>query len=360
MIQSVTRKLAAVSIAAAAITLLTSQAGTAASCASPKQMDGFKTCADVAKAEQEGTFVLYTTDPEAGTAKLMAAFNQVFPKIKTSFVRLQAGALYAKLMAERQAKSFLVDAMQISDLGFVLDLQKRNGYMSYISPEMAAYKPEYKSKPEGYWTWGTIIMAGIAYNPKTVPAAEAPKSWKDVLDPKWAGQVSVKVSNSGLEHETWYELKRLYGDDYFKKLGELKPRAFDSYVQQYDRMVNGQDKIIHTAQYSGYLEFKAKGAPVEFVYPADGLPAGPETWGLIAEAPHPAAAQLFLDWFLSVRGQKAIGEALYLNSARADAPPPPGGVSVEKLKLLFPTDWADFISTRPAFAKMWDRMVGLK
>ena len=82
-------------------------------------------------------------------------------------------------------------------------------------------------------------MAGIAYNPKTVPADQAPKSWKDVLDPKWAGQVSVKVSNSGLEHETWYELKRLYGDDYLNKLGDLKPRAFDSYVQQYDRMVNG-------------------------------------------------------------------------------------------------------------------------
>jgi iron(III) transport system substrate-binding protein len=360
MMRSASWTLAATVAAAAAITLPIGRAAAAGGCANPTQMDGFKTCADLAKAEQEGAFVLYTTDPEAGTAKLLAAFNQGFPKIKTSFIRLQAGALFAKLMAERQAKSYLVDAMQISDLGFVLDLEKRKGYMQYVSPEMAAYKPEYKSNPEGYWTWGTIIMAGIAYNPKTVPADQAPKSWKDALDPKWAGEISVKVSNSGLQHETWYELRRIYGDEYFKKLGELKPRAFDSYVQQYDRMVNGQDKIIHTAQYSGYLEFKAKGAPVEFVYPADGLPAGPETWGLIAEAPHPNAAQLFLDWFLSVRGQKAVGDALFLNSARTDVEPPPGGVSVDKLKLLFPSDWADFIATRPAFAKEWDRMVGLK
>jgi iron(III) transport system substrate-binding protein len=360
MMRSASWTLAATVAAAAAITLPIGRAAAAGGCASPTQMDGFKTCADLAKAEQEGAFVLYTTDPEAGTAKLLAAFNQGFPKIKTSFIRLQAGALFAKLMAERQAKSYLVDAMQISDLGFVLDLEKRKGYMQYVSPEMAAYKPEYKSSPEGYWTWGTIIMAGIAYNPKTVPADQAPKSWQDALDPKWAGEISVKVSNSGLQHETWYELRRIYGDEYFKKLGELKPRAFDSYVQQYDRMVNGQDKIIHTAQYSGYLEFKAKGAPVEFVYPADGLPAGPETWGLIAEAPHPNAAQLFLDWFLSVRGQMAVGDALFLNSARADVEPPPGGVSVDKLKLLFPSDWADFIATRPAFAKEWDRMVGLK
>src|SRR6266852_8793954 len=227
--------------AAAAFALPLRQAAAAGACANPTQMDGFKTCADLAKAEQEGAFVLYTTDPEAGTAKLMASFNQAFPKIKTSFIRLQAGALFAKLMAERQARSYLVDAMQISDLGFVLELQKRNGYMNYISPEMAAYKADYKSKPEGFWTWGTVIMAGLAYNPKTVPADQAPTSWSDALDPKWAGEISVKVSNSGLQHVTWYELKRIYGDDYFKKLGELKPRAFDSYVQQYDRMVNGQE-----------------------------------------------------------------------------------------------------------------------
>lgn len=353
--------IAAIALAATLAAALPMQrANAAGACANPRQMDGFRTCADVDKAHQEGALVVYSTDPEAGTARLLAAFNELFPKIKTSFVRLQAGALYAKLMAERQAKSYLVDEIQISDMGFVLDLQKRNGYMHYISPEMAAFKPAYKSTPEGYWTWGTIIMAGIAYNPKTVPAEEAPKGWMDMLDPKWSGEVNVKVSNSGLQHEAWYELKRLYGDAYFKRFAELKPRAFDSYVQQYDRMVNGQDKVIHSAQYSGYLEFKAKGAPVEFIYPADGLPAGPEVWGAINEAPHPAAAQLFMDWLLSVRGQRALGLALHLNSARADVEPPPGGVTVDKLKLLFPADWEHFMATRKEFAREWDRLTGLR
>jgi iron(III) transport system substrate-binding protein len=360
MMRLVFRALGVGFVAGAALVMPLRQAGAEGACASPRQMDGFKTCADVDKANQEGALVVYTTDPEAGTAKLLASFNAMFPKIKTGYVRLQAGALYAKLMAERQAKSYLVDTIELSDLGFVLDLQKRGGYASYVSPEMAFYKPEYKSSPEGMWTWGTIIMAGIAYNPKLVSAAEAPKSWQDMLDPKWAGAVNVKVSNSGLQHETWYELRRLYGDDYFKKFAELKPRAFDSYVQQYDRMVNGQDKVIHTAQYSGFLEFKAKGAPVEFVYPADGLPAGPEVWGLLSDAPHPAAARLYMDWLLGVPGQKAIGEALFLNSARTDVPPPPGGVTIEKLKLLFPADWLDFMGTRPQFAREWDRLTGLK
>jgi iron(III) transport system substrate-binding protein len=329
-------------------------------CAVPRQIEGFKTCADIAAAEKEGAFVLYTTDPEDGTAKLLAGFEKTFPRIKTNFIRLQAGALYAKLNTERQAKAFLADAMEISDMGFVLDFQKRGGYMNYVSPEMSAYKTAFKSQPEGLWTWGSIIMAGIAYNPKLVTAEEAPKNWKDMLDPKWAGLVNVKVSASGLQHETWYELRRLYGDEYFATFANQKPRAFDSYVQQFDRMVNGQDKVIHTAQYSGYLQFKAKGAPVEFVSPPEGLPAGPEVYGIIAEAPHPNAAKLFMDWFLSVPGQTALGVALSLNSAREDVPAPAGGKPIGAFKLLFPADWQAFLETHKVFVREWDKITGVR
>ncbi len=354
------RSVALAALLAAGMAVLAPSAWAAGICAEPRQMDGFKTCADLAAAEQEGALVLYTTDPEDGAARLLAGFQAAFPKIKTNFIRLQSGALYAKLSTERQAKAYLVDIMQNTDMGFVLDFQKRNGYMNYVSPEMAAYKPAFKSQPEGFWTWGAIIMAGIAYNPKLVSAEEAPRNWKDVLDPKWSGSVSVKVSASGLQHETWFELRRLYGDEYWAAFEKQKPRGFDSYVQQYDRMVNGQDKIIHTAQYSGYLQFKAKGAPVEFVSPADGLPAGPEVYGAIAEAPHPNAARLFMDWFLSVPGQSRLGDALSLNSPRDDVPAPAGGKPIGEFKLLFPADWQVFLETHKIFVREWDKLTGVR
>lgn len=353
--------LAAASLAACALAWTgTAFAQQAKLCDKPRQMEGFKTCADVAKAEAEGAFVLYSTDPDAGQAKLLAAFNKAFPKIKTNYVRLQAGALYAKLLSERQAKSYLVDVIQLSDMGMILDFQKRDGFTQYISPEMAAFKKEYKSAPEGYWTWGSIIMAGLATNPKVVPTAEAPKKWEDLLDPKWKDGISVKVSNSGLQHGVWYTLKPILGDDYFKKFAEQKPRAFDSYVQQYGRLVDGQDKVIMGAQYSGYLEFKAKGAPLDFVFPATGAPAVPETYGIVADGPHPNAAQLFMDWFLSPIGQKALSEALLLHSPRDDVPPPAGGVPLKEMKLLVPADWTAFEKDRPSFAKQWNRIVGAR
>ncbi len=355
------RILAAIGMAACALAWSgMASAQQAKLCDKPRQMDGFKTCADVEKAEAEGAFVLYSTDPDAGQAKFLAAFNKAFPKIKTNYVRLQAGALYAKLLSERQAKSYLVDVIQLSDMGMILDFQKRNGFTQYISPEMAAFKKEYKSTPEGYWTWGSVIMAGIAYNPNNVPAADAPKKWEDLLDPKWKDAINVKVSNSGLQHGVWYMLKPILGEDYFKKFAEQKPRAFDSYVQQYGRLVDGQDKIIMGAQYSGYLEFKAKGAPLSFVFPETGVPTVPETYGIVADGPHPNAAQLFMDWFLSPVGQKALSDALVLHSPREDVPPPAGGKPLKDMKLLVPADWTAFEKDRPSFAKQWDRIVGAR
>ena len=117
------------------------QAENAKLCDKPRQMDGFQTCADVEKAEAEGAFVLYSTDPEAGQAKLVGAFMKAFPKIQAKFFRLQAGALYAKILSERQAKSYLVDVIQISDMGMILDFQRKNGFVQYISPEMSKFKP---------------------------------------------------------------------------------------------------------------------------------------------------------------------------------------------------------------------------
>ena len=181
-----------------------------------------------------------------------------------------------------------------------------------------------------------------------------------MLDPKWADAVNVKVSNSGLQHVSWFELRGKYGAEYWKKFGELKPRAFDSYVQQYDRLVNQQDKVIHTAQYSGYLEWKAKGAPVAFNVPPDGMPATPETWGIVANAPHPNAGRLFLDWLLSPVGQNALEQGLYTHSLRPDVPPPPGGLPIAQIKLLVPEDWQAFLTSRPEFQREWDRMTGLR
>ena len=91
---------------------------------SPTKVLDFQTNADVAKGEKEGQLVFYCHENEAGTAGIMQGFSKDFPKIKTSYVRAQTGALYSKILAERQAGRFDVDVLQLSDLSPAFDFQK--------------------------------------------------------------------------------------------------------------------------------------------------------------------------------------------------------------------------------------------
>src|SRR4249920_2389199 len=124
----------------------------------------FETYADVAKAEAEGQFVFYCHENEAGTAAIMEGFGKDFPKIKTSYVRAQTGALYNKILSERSAGRFDVDVIQLSDLAPAFDFQKKGGYEHYVSPESSAYKKDHLSAANGYFFWTGVDPAGIAYN----------------------------------------------------------------------------------------------------------------------------------------------------------------------------------------------------
>ncbi len=354
------RPIEAAIAALASMALTTAASAQAKLCDNPRQMQGFKTCANVEKAEAEGAFTLYSTDPEKGQVALLKAFTDQFPKIKTSYVRLQAGALYAKILAERNAKAFTSDVLVISDLGMAQDFQRRGGWRAYTSPEHAAFNAKYKSQPEGFYTASCIILSGIAYNPNVVKADEAPKKWEDLLDPRWKDVINVKVSNSGLQHANWFVLKPLLAKDYFEKFGENKPRAFDSYVQQYGRLVDGQDKVIMAAQYSGFIEFKAKGAPIAFTFPETGAPGTQQSAGIVTDAPHPNAAELFLDWYLGPAGQRTYADVLFNHSPRDDVAPPPGGLPIKEIKVLTPQDNEAYEKSRPEFAKEWDKIVGAR
>jgi len=192
-----------------------------------------------------------------------------------------------------------------------------------------------------------------------VQAGDAPKTWQEALDPKWTDAVNVKVSNSGLQHVAWFELRQTLGPDYWKKFAELKPRAFDSYVQQYDRLVNQQDKLIHTAQYSGYLEWKAKGAPVAFVTPPGGLPATAESWASSATRRTPMPRASTWIGFVAGRAEGQWRGSLRPFSARrcAGAAGRPADHPVQ----IADAGGLAGLSRQPReFQREWDRITGLR
>ena len=322
---------------------------------------GFETAADIAKAEQEGEFLYYTHDSEPAAAGIAEAFGKDFPKIKGKYFRLQNSSLFSKVLAERQAGQFNVDVIQFSEPTTALDFQKRNGYTNYVSPQNKFYAPEHLSNPVGNYFWVGVTFAGISYNTEKVKPEDAPKGWKDILKPTWANAVNVKQSNSGMQFVQWFELRKLYGEGFWKEFAKLKPKGFDSRVQLFDRLAKGDDKLCALAEYAGYLLHKEKGAPIAFVAPEDGLPATPLLNGVADKAPHPEAARLFVDWMMSPRGQahQQNNAYLYYGSVRKDAPPMPGGTRLSSFKLLSPNDMDALMATREAFNSEWNKMLGM-
>ncbi|MBU6497773.1 MAG: extracellular solute-binding protein, partial [Rhodospirillales bacterium] len=310
---------------------------------------------------QEGAVVFYTHDSETAAAAVVNAFSKDFPKIKGSYIRAQTGALYAKILAERSAGRFDVDVIQYSEIGTALDFQKRGGYTHYVSPESAGYDANHLSDPVGYFFWSGISFAGIAYNTDKVKAADAPKQWKDLLNPRWRNVMSTKQSTSGMQFVEWYELTKLYGDQYWKTFATQRPHGFDSRIQLFDRLAKGDDQVCALAEWAGYVLFHQKKAPIAFVAPADGLPATPLATGVVDKSPHPEAARLFLDWLMSRRGQTFYQDNPYLlyGSVRKDAPPMPGGLRLNDFKLLIPADMKTYVASRKSFNAEWNGMLGL-
>src|SRR5262245_64668025 len=215
-----------------------------------KMLD-FYTGADINKAEAEGEVVYYGHDSEQGITTLLDAFRKDFPKIKTSYVRLQTGALYAKITAERSAGRFGVDVLQLSDISPAIDFQKKGGWEQYLSPEYAHYKPEYQSTPPGYYGVPGVGFSGICYNRTKVKAEQAPKTWKDIVNPIHKDGISAKLATSGMQHAQWYVLRKMYGADFWQEFAKLRPKGFDARAQLFDRLAKGEDRVCALAEYAG-------------------------------------------------------------------------------------------------------------
>lgn len=328
-------------------------------CASPTEVaPGFSTCADIAKAKAEGTLVLYSSEVETGTVQMINEFSKLFPEIKPQYVRLQIGPLYSRLLAERQAGAYAADLINLNEPALAVDLQGRGGYLVYVSPELKNYDKGFWSNPAGHFTETAYVTCGIAYNPNVVDPATAPKNWPDLLDPRWKDSIMVKMSTTFTQRSFWNEMRKLYGEDYWTKFAELHPVAYDSMVQQNDRLVNEQDMIAACAQDSGYLDFKRRGAPINFVIPTDGLVGAPVSWGIVKEAPHPEAAKLYLDYLLSAYGQAKNVEALLKVPTRTDVPGPVGVVTADS-KILYSPEEARSLDNRAQYQEAWDAMVGM-
>ena len=285
-------------------------------------------------AKKEGKVVWYTSLALPTAEKIGKLFEAAYPGVKVEVQRTGSQRILQRVMQETQANLKLVDVIHTSDAGHFVLLKDKKLLMKYSPAGIDAFPASFKDKDGYYFTLRATVNV-IAYNTKLVPAAEVPKGWKDLLEPKWRGKmVTAHPGYSGVISTHVLALVQLYGWDYFKQLAQNKLMLVQSAVDPAGVVASGERQVAVDGGDYYYYQMKKKGNPIEVVYPKEGVPLVVSPTAIASFAPHPNAAKLFTDFIFTRELQQVMADSEGLYTGHPEVKYPADKPKLSDLKLL--------------------------
>ena len=285
-------------------------------------------------AKKEGKVVWYTSLALTSAEKVAKLFETAHPGIKVEVHRTGSQRILQRVMQELQANIKNVDVIHTSDAGHYVLLKEKKLLMKYAPAGVESFPASFKDK-DGYHYGLRATVNVIAYNTKAVSAAEAPKTWKDLLDPKWRGKlVTAHPGYSGVTATHVLALVHLYGWDYWKQLAQNKPMLVQSAVDPSGVVASGERPVAANGGDYTFHQVKKKGNPIEIVFPKEGVPLVVSPTAIASFAPHPNAARLFTDFIFSRDLQQALADTEGLYTGHPGVRYPADRPKLSDLKLL--------------------------
>jgi iron(III) transport system substrate-binding protein len=285
-------------------------------------------------ARKEGKVVWYTSLALSSAEKVAKLFEAAYPGVKVEVHRTGSQRILQRMMQELSSNIRNVDVVHTSDAGHYVLLKEKKLLMRYTPAGVDAFAPGFKDR-DGFHYGLRATVNVIAYNSRTIAAAEAPRTWKDLLDPKWRGRlVTAHPGYSGVIATHVLALVHLDGWDYFKSLAQNKPMLVQSAVDPSGIVASGERPVaVNGGDYTFY-QAKKKGNPVEIVYPKEGVPLVVSPSAITSFAPHPNAARLFTDFIFSRDVQQALADTEGLYTGHPQVTYPADRPRMTDLKLL--------------------------
>jgi iron(III) transport system substrate-binding protein len=259
-------------------------------------------------ARKEGEFVWYTSMGLADFPKILGAFEKAFPFIKVKATRLTQSSVFTKIDTEARAGRIVVDVVASAPVE-IWELREKGYLAPYLSPELKAF-PAGSYDGQGFWSSYEVTPIVVAFNTKLVPQDEAPRSYQDLLQPKWKGKM-----NLGTDEYAWFTVM-LDGMGKAKALEYMKALARQqlhmpgsSSIIRLQLALAGESAIAIAARGRRVVEYKEKGAPIDYRL-FDPYPAEPNAVSLMRRAAHPHASILFVDWILSEEAQSMMAQQI--------------------------------------------------
>ncbi len=254
-------------------------------------------------AKKEGEFLWYTTANVRTSQKVITAFGKKYPFIKPKMYRAGSETLLNRMETEFTAGKTFVDVLNINT--FLGRVAKEKGrFIRYASASVARYPEKFKD-PENYWFPFLSQYLVLGYNPTMISKEEVPKDWDHLLDPKWKGKIGWDTEDS-----EWYSGLI----DYW---GVKKAKGFLLALAKQDIHWRRGHTLLAQTLLAGEFplalvfahrvdQMKSQGAPIEWVKTTDPILNLLSANYILANAPHPNAAKLFIEFALSKQIQKLI------------------------------------------------------
>jgi iron(III) transport system substrate-binding protein len=268
-----------------------------------------------------GKLVLYTSQPNKDAQETVDAFTRAHPDVEVEWIRDGTTKVMAKLRAEFAAGAPKPDVLLIADVVTMEALKQEGRLMAHPAAPVEAYDSSLYDRDRTYFST-KLITTGIMYN---TGAPMRPAEWTDLVKPEAKGLVAMPsplTSGAATVHMATLTANPALGWDYYRKLAEngVQPKGGNGGTF---KAVAGGEKLYGVVVDFVPIRAKAKGSPVEFVFPKSGVSAVTEPVAILSTAANPEAAKAFIDFLLSRQGQELAASQGYL-AAHPDVAPPPG------------------------------------
>src|SRR6201990_2139405 len=286
-------------------------------------------------AKKEGTLVLYSSMDLPVGEKLGKAFEAAYPGIKIQIERSGSERLFKRVAQEFSSDIHAADVINTSDASHVIPWKNNGWLMPFVSEDIARYFPEIYREADGMAATSRIYLSSIAYNTNLVKPEDAPKSWADLLDPKWAGKmVKGHPAYSGTIMTATFQLVREFGWEYYEKLAKQRVMQVQSSTDPPKKLSLGERAVMADGNEYGVVLLKEAGQPVEPIYPTEGTPTISGPTGIFASAPHPNAAKLFQAWLHTRETQQFFADFTAQYSVHTQVESKAGRRKISDIKLM--------------------------
>ena len=250
--------------------------------------------------QAEGELAFYTAMRADELSQLTKTFNKRYPFLKLNVSRAGGRRVITRIETEYRAGKYLVDAAGgMANISY--SLKSAGLIVPYYSPQRRFF-PGRDSDKEGYFAPNFIAPVVLGYNTDMIKRDEVPKTYDELLSPKWKGKMFLDDEDYDWFVVLLQHLGRDEGTKYMKKLASQDVGIRRGRILQTQLIIAGERPIGIALHAHSLLDFRRKGAPINFAI-LDPYFANPSEAMLLRNAPHPHAAALFLDWVLSEEGQ---------------------------------------------------------